>query len=872
MKMFAQPLRSCRVLVPLFGAFLAVAVPHARAQDKPAGTPAEAIQTLPGFKIELLLSADKNIHGSWISMGTDNKGRLLLGGQRGQPMTRVTIADGKVAKVDVLQLPVSEAMGILWAQGSLYVNGAGKDNKFCLFRLRDKDGDDQFESVEMLREWQGGAGEHGAHGIIAGRDGKLYTVCGNFVDVPKDVLPSSPHRNYADDLALPRAEDGNGFGAGRKPPGGYVLRMDPDGGNAELFASGQRNTYDIAMNADGEIFGYDSDMEWDWGTPWYRPVRVFQATSGADHGFREGTAKWPEHYFDSLPATVNIGIGSPTGVVFGYGAKFPAKYQKALYVLDWSYGRLTAVHLSPDGSGYRGQWEDFVFPKTLHAEGEKKTPLNLTDAVIGTDGAMYFTVGGRGTQAALYRVTYAGSESTAPADAADTSAAQARIQRRALEKFHGKPDAGAVKAAWPHLGSDDRFLSYAARLAIESQPVEQWKSQALKEKEPKAALAALLALARLGGKEAQPQLLEALAKFPMASLPEPQQLQKLRVIQVSIARQGAPAGEFARRIAEKLGPLYPAKSFAMNRELSQVLLAADAPDAVAKTIKLLEAAPTQEEQVWYVHSLRTIRNGWTPELRKQYFAWWTKDRSKAGHPPEVVQWFKDAGRPYADGASFPRFLGNFHADAQKTLSAEERQSLNEVLAAYTPPEDRRRRPPAPPKPRAVVKAWQMADLLPDLDKAGKGRNFRRGREAYAAAQCAACHKLGNDPQTVAGAVGPDLTAIASRFTRRDILESTIEPSKVISEQYMNTAVRLKNGDTIVGRLLEENDERLVLQPDQLKPDKQTVNKSDVDRRVPSKLSPMPEGLVNILTKDEILDLLAYMESGGKQDHPAFARQ
>ena len=138
-----------------------------------------------------------------------------------------------------------------------------------------------------------------------GEDKKLYIVCGNFVDEPDDILPTSPHKNYRDDLVLPRMEDGRGFGAGRKPPGGYVVRLDSDGKNAELFASGQRNTYDIGFNLDGELFGFDSDMEWDWGSPWYRPTRVHHIVSGADHGFREGSAKWPEYYEDSLPAAVN---------------------------------------------------------------------------------------------------------------------------------------------------------------------------------------------------------------------------------------------------------------------------------------------------------------------------------------------------------------------------------------------------------------------------------------------------------------------------------------------------------------------------------------------------------------------------------------
>ena len=120
------------------------------------------------------------------------------------------------------------------------------------------------------------------------------------------------------------------------------------------FCAGLRNTYDIDFNKDGELFGFDSDMEWDWGSPWYRPTRAYHIVSGGDQGFREGSAKWPEYYPDSLPAVVNIGIGSPTGVVFGTGAKFPMKYQKAFYMLDWTYGRVIAVHLTPNGAIPKG--------------------------------------------------------------------------------------------------------------------------------------------------------------------------------------------------------------------------------------------------------------------------------------------------------------------------------------------------------------------------------------------------------------------------------------------------------------------------------------------------------------------------------------
>jgi len=818
--------------------------------------PADRLESLPDFKIEHVLRADAKVHGSWINLGRDGKGRLLLCGQRNQPVTRLTIKDGKIDKEEVLKLPVTEIMGILDTPDGLYVNGQGPTaagkSVFGLFRLK-LSANDQYDQAEFLREWSGGAGEHGAHGMVLGPDQKLYIVCGNFVNVPGDVLPSSPHRNYADDRILPRAEDGNGFGAGRKPPGGYIVRVDKDGKNCELVASGQRNTYDIAFNADGELFGWDSDMEWDWGTPWYRPIRVFHAVSGADHGFREGSAKWPEHYADSLPAVVNVGIGSPVGVLFGYGAKFPAKYQKALYILDWTYGRLIAVHLEPKGATYTATWENFVAPKGL--KGGPKTPLNLTDSVIGEDGALYFTVGGRNTQANLYRVRYVGSGSTAPAETKDKEGAEARAARHALEAFHGTDDAAALPRITDGLKSSDRFIRYAARIALERRPVDSWKAAALES------LTGLLALARLGSKADQADVFKALAKIKGDG---DALLDKLRVIEVSVARHGLPPDEAVKSTVAELSPLYPAKSPTLNVELCQVLLALDAPEAVAKTVALLNAATTLEEQIGYVHHLRTISKGWTPELRKAYFSWWPKDRSKAGHSDEVLKWFADAGRGYGDGASMPKFIGNFHNNARTTLSPEEALALADVLAAYIPPGAAK--PKTPAKKRTFVKEWKSEDLLPSLDEVAKDRSFDRGKEVFESAQCAQCHKFGAE----GGSVGSDLTAVSSRFARKDILESIIEPSKVISEQYANTMIMTTSGKILDGRVLEENNQRIVLQPNPLQPDKIEVKKSDIEKRAFSKVSPMPAKLVDTFTKDEILDLLAYLESAGKKDHPAFA--
>ncbi len=822
--------------------------------------PGELLDTLPGFKVTHVLQANAAKQGSWICMAKDPKGRLLLGGQQNQPITRVTLQDGKSVKEEILHIPVTEAMGMLYVGNVLYINGHGSKG-FALYRCKDTKGDDSYDDVEFLREWSGGSGEHGAHALVQGPDKMLYAVCGNFTEVPKDLAPSSPHRNYGDDLAIKRIEDGNGFGAGKGPPGGYVARMDLDGKNAELFSSGQRNNYDIAFNADGELFGFDSDMEWDWGSPWYRPVRVFHAVRGGDHGFREGSAKWPEYYADSLPASVNIGIGCPTGVDFGTGAKFPVKYQKAMYICDWTYGRLIAVHLTPRGASYGGGWENFIAPKSLHSK-QGKTPLNLTDVLIGDDGALYFTIGGRGTAANLFRVTYTGTEPASPqavAQLGDKDGSDARALRHKLESYNVKPDPTAVEFAWKHLSSPDRFIRYAARLAIERNPVSEWQSKALAEKQPDAAFTALLSLARLGATDTQPAIIKALAAFPFSKLSEEQTLNKLRVIEVSIARQGVPAGEIASQLIADVDPLYPAKSEFANRELCQILVALNAPKAVAKTMGLLKAAPTQEEQLTYVVALRNVKSGWTMDLRRDYLSWWNITEP-ALHPQGTLQWFTDAGIGFNNGSSYQNLLKNILQEAKASLTPDELAVLGEINKLMPMVK-------IPTEPRKLVKEWTTADLQPSLDKASKGRDFARGKATFENAQCALCHRYGDQ----GGAVAPDLTNVATRFKRQDLLESITEPSKVVSEQYTNTILTMNDGQVAAGRIIQETADKVIIAPNPFDPGTTTINKADIKSRELSKFSIMPQGLLNTFTEEEILDLLAFLESMGDPQHPNFSK-
>ena len=169
--------------------------------------------------------------------------------------------------------------------------------------------------------------------------------------------------------------------------------------------------------------------------------------------------------------------------------------------------------------------------------------------------------------------------------------------------------------------------------------------------------------------------------------------------------------------------------------------------------------------------------------------------------------------------------------------------------------------------RKFVKEWAVNDLVPALGEVGRGRDFLSGRAAFNDAQCIVCHRFGNE----GGAVGPELTGAASKYSRSDILESILEPSKVISDQFQNSNIITKDGEDVSGRITDEDEQRLIVMPSLLTPDATiTVPLSKIARRESSKVSAMPTGLVNQLTREEILDLIAYIEAMGNSNADNFS--
>lgn len=832
--------------------------------DAPANPRADlGVATPAGFQAEVLYDVPKESQGSWVALCAGPDGTLFAADQNGETyrVTPPAVGDYEAqTQVESLGLNLGGAQGLCWAFDSLYVMVSRKG----LYRVTDSDGDGALDQSEHVLPIMQGGGEHGQHAVIVSHDGtRLVICCGNHINLP-EIDTSRVPQVWGEDHLLRREWDANGHAAGKLAPGGFILELDPDGGNVELISIGYRNQYDMALDRNGELFTYDADMEWDMGAPWYRPTRVCHAVSGSEFGWRSGTGKWPTYFPDSLPPVVDIGPGSPTGVLFGTNAKFPHAYQDALYLLDWTFGTMYAVHLAPDGGTFSGEVEEFLSAK----------PLPLTDAVIGGDGAMYFTTGGRGLQSRLYRVHYYGVRDTTPAPALPAPAAEAKL-RHQLEALH-TPDAPgeALNTIWPALGHDDRFVRYAARTALEFQPVERWRQRAIDETDPAAAIEALLALARLGNADDLAPLLQTTHRIEDTDLSKAQRLALLRVYQVAFVRLGAPNDAQKQALIETLAPQFPANHDDLNAELARLLIYLESPSVIEKCLALMNTPgnapppdwahltarsdryggaiqqmlhnPPPTRKLHYAFMLRNLDTGWTDHQRRAYFLWLNRAMRADG------------------GNSFRGFLNMIQQQALDTCGPDERAAMDAYLAQLPSPDANR---PPPGSPEGPGRAWTVQEALEAVEGKLVQRDFDRGSELFQATQCAACHRFDGD----GGNAGPDLSTVVGTFSLPDLITGIVEPSRDITDQYAMSVVVTKAGDRYLGRIVYEDDTLVRIAP-VLTDLSQTIDlsRSEIASIETSPISPMQAGLLDPMNPDELRDLIAYLLSAGNPEHEMFA--
>ncbi|MEC9048148.1 MAG: family 16 glycoside hydrolase [Planctomycetota bacterium] len=765
--------------------------------------------------------------GSWVSLCADDRGRLYSCDQRKAGLFRVEPASevGEVTTFERMPAALSGAHGLLWFRGALYavVNG-GMNGKDGLYRVTDKDGDDLLEHVELLREFDG-SGEHGPHSIAVAPDGEHLLVLNGNMTRLTDIAVNRVPSEWQEDRLTPRINDARGFWGGYSPPGGCLYQIDPDAKRWELICCGFRNPFDFAVLPNGQIVVYDADMEWDLGLPWYRPTRWLAGQSGVDYGWRKGSAKWSDDYPDAPAALQDIGPGSPTGMIYVPGER------GGIFGLDWTFG-------------------------TLYREGAPwivGAPWPVADITWSavTPDCIYVVAGGRGLPSRLVRLPL---QEGAPASLArwgqpvPWTATEARSAEDILDAQHPGTD--------PYV---------TMRIALERLPVDEIREAVLDvdPARPDRAFAGLMAVARRGAERDLKPILDALGWYGFGDLDHDQRVAWIRVHALALMRLGPASRGEQQLVADRMMPLFPCGDERVDADLCELLAFVQAPGLLEKAVPMLAKMRPSEPPAWTVlasrnasyggvinkmienmppigqlaiaDSLRLVEHGWSVEQRRTVFRFLHQARSRSG------------------GASFDGFLIRIVDGHWDACSAGHRRELEfDVGRARAKRQKFRSKPPKGPG-----RDWQVSDIA-SLVRAGfDGRKRGAGRNLFHAAGCATCHYFEGE----GGFGGPDLTSLKNKMRPQDLLESILEPSKVISDQYAGKVLTKKDGTAFFGVAHKTWDgDMQVYEVVEAKADAVPlrVPVEEVARVEPSPMSPMPKDLVDSLSADELRDLVAYL--------------
>jgi putative heme-binding domain-containing protein len=812
-----------------------------RAQDQRPTTPDSPFSTLPGFRVDRVNPVAKT--DSYIVITFDSRGRPVVGqsvsGSGSHP--RILLdedRDGTYEGEKIVSDRLNTCHGLFFdGPTTLYAdcfgrldsdppappappapvgapgpggggggggrgggpNAAGTPG---LYKLQDTNGDDVMDTIERITRYSSnGMGDHGPHAIRRGPDGSITLLIGNntyvgsspVTDSGIDTSASPNWNNLEERQFLPAYPDPRFGNSARIGVHSLIARLQPDGRFAVLF-SGMRNPYDFAYNLAGEAFVFDSDMEWDVNSPWYREVRTFHAVPGGDGGYRNGTGKYQDEYFDAIPALRHLRRGSPVGVETYQSYAYPSRFFDNLFEADWSRGRLLYTALTPNGATYRGR-EDLA--EFIHGE-----PMPITDLETGPDGNIHFTTGGAAANGGLYKVTWTGERPPQPdmsgifavvrqsqplsswgwaniervkstmgaasfgaelekvaRNAGGTSADRARallemqrhgvppsgallqallkdrdagvraavvfvagvqqsndakavaaaglrdadpvVQRRAAEALvrlglrPEQPSFAPIADIYALLGSPDRFVRYAARIALEHTPRDQWAPRVLAETNVVAATEGLLALSNTKTSEADLAAIfnRLLVFMRRTNLPTDQKIRVLRTFQVAATEtDNSVSAEIKKQVHDALIGQFPARESASAADtylacsgrapettpagceqtmyahhMAKVLAYTGEPDVIDKVLAIMPKGDTdQPGQIDYMYALRVVDHGWTPPQKQQMIAWFAK----------ATRW--------RGGSTFSGHVNQIFDAAIDVLTAEEKQMAYKAAPLFAP--------------------------------------------------------------------------------------------------------------------------------------------------------------------------------------------
>jgi putative heme-binding domain-containing protein len=783
--------------------------------------------------------------GSWVSLASDPQGRLYSSAQGGG-LYRITPADqlGDTTTIERVPVDLGGAHGLLWFRDCLYavVNG-GQDG---LYRLTDTNNDDMLDRVELLRALDG-SGEHGPHSVVVAPDGEnLLVLCGNMTKLT-ELAGSRVPINWQEERLVPRIEDARGFWGGYSPPGGCLYKVDPDGKDWELICCGFRNPFDLVVLPSGQVVVYDADMEWDMGLPWYRPTRYLAGQSGVDYGWRKGSAKWAVDYPEAPQALQDIGPGSPTGMAYVPGT------DGGIIGLDWTFG-------------------------TAYFEGKPWSfgaPFPVADVTFakGKGGGVFVVTGGRGLPSRLVRLVPGRDSSEYEwSDAEENrvagwgaAVAWSETETRTAQQILDAGAVGGDRLAFRGQSLESKADWVTARIALERLPADSIRGTvlAVHSAQPGRSFAGLLALARQGTAADLQPILDALGKFSFASMSHMHRIAWLRIHAVALLRQGPVSDAQRTAVANRLLPLFPSENERQDQDLCELLAYVDAPGLLDKAVPLLTPLKPSQPPEWaelatrnaryggvidkmmanmtpmgqlaIANALRMVDHDWTIAQRRALFTFLGEARGRSG------------------GASYDGYVLKIVDLAWQTCSDDEKRELEFLVGHVRAPKNKFNSKP----PKGPGKRWQMSDIAELVDGGFAGRKRKSGRNLFHAAGCASCHYF----QGEGGFGGPDLTSLKNKFRAEDLLEAVIDPNKVISDQYTGQVLTKKDGTALFGVVHKTWDgdmEVYEVIPAVADATPVRIPVEEVEKVAPSPQSPMPAGLLDRLSKNEVRDLVAFL--------------
>lgn len=382
--------------------------------------PELGLRIAAGFEIARF--ADHALAPDVYALTIDRDGRVVVSSPG--YIKRLTDADGD-GRADG-EIPIRKggpgAMGLCFLDdGDLLAAEGGLLNRYSDF-----DGDGQLDSEPALIAEFGG-GEHGLHAIRRGPDGMIYVIGGNEAKITAAhaTLPASPVR---------------------RPEAGALLRFTPDLKGSEIVCHGFRNPYDFDFDSAGQIYIYDSDCEREFALPWYSPTRLYRAELGAHHGWRlrgyRRGHKRPDYYYDSVRPLVNVGRGSPMGVVVCRTTAFPEAYRDGVFYCDWTLGKVYFTGSDPLLE------EIGALAAEVFIESTGSNDFAPTDLEFAADGSLYLSTGGRGTTGSVFRIRAVGAGAQAAPIPYIKGAAPRRVVREWPESLRDiDPEATGFSAA-----------------------------------------------------------------------------------------------------------------------------------------------------------------------------------------------------------------------------------------------------------------------------------------------------------------------------------------------------------------------------------------------------------------------------------------